>query len=154
MEVDAAYVSGTATLVHDSWIYTGEVAAGKRQGVGVLVGIDRADPEGYTVISGSWLEDKVEGSVIISRTGHSDQEEDLRLRGTIRSGFWNGDLEITPDPKGENKHYYAVPENGSFPVLKENEQGYAIAVSTDGSCWYVKSKEDLTGNGIGTEWDA
>ena len=152
-ETDADFVTGFATLISDNWIYTGAVQDGARQGHGALVGIDPEDPEGYIVITGDWKADKVDGDTIWYSKGHKNAEDDLMIRGTVTENYWNGNVEITETKDGGSRPYYCVAENGTFAVLSQSEDGFAIAKNPDGSFWYVKSEAELTDCSVGLIWD-
>ncbi len=139
---DPATVKGTATIVSDDWVYSGEVVAGAFKGRGTLLQITDL-PGCYIRITGDWDGNVLNGSAVYSFCSSDDPTQDMTIVGTAENSEWERDVVFHAQSKeGRMKYFYGYADHGKIAVLATDSTGLtAVAKSADGEYLYMDAGE-------------
>lgn len=147
--------SGKGMIISANGVYVGEIEDNQRSGKGIQFGKDSEDPEIYTLTDGSWSNNKANGECTFSEVNITDDKKTWTYMGNVKDNLFDGTIALMHmHPDGYKDTYIATAKDGTFELIRTDEEGkhiFAESVETD---WYVyeTEKEDLVNQGIWAEY--
>lgn len=155
-EIVTEISSGKGMIVSSKGVYIGEIKNNQRSGRGRQFGRDSEAPdECYTLTKGVWSNDKANGDCTFSEVNIKDARETWTYIGNVKDNLFDGKITlIKMHPDGYEDTYIATAKNGTYELIRTDNNGMSIFAESIKTNWVVgeTEKEELENNGIWAEY--